>query len=83
MKTVSVCVCDALQQLKPQLKTKVVWNLHDDIAKVIERGLARGFDFNGKKKMMLKIMAIWGEENDNRFNEFVKSLVSKYMPIGS
>ncbi|KAK3205708.1 hypothetical protein Dsin_019754 [Dipteronia sinensis] len=52
MKTRSVSVCDAMQQLKPQMKTNVVWNLHDEIAKVIERGLARGFDFNGKKKMM-------------------------------
>ena len=72
-----------MQQRKPEKKTKVVWNLNDEIVKVIERGLALGFDFNGKKKVMLEIIAGMGNENDNRFHELVKSLVSKYMPLRS
>ncbi|TXG46270.1 hypothetical protein EZV62_028233 [Acer yangbiense] len=61
-------VCDSMQQWKPEMKTKVVWNLHNEIAKVIERGLALGFDFNGKKKMMLEIIVRKGK-NDNSCDE--------------
>ena len=83
MKTRSVSGCDSIQQRKPEVKTNVVWNLHDEIAKVIERGLARGLDFNGKKKVILEIIAMRVEKNDNRFHELVKILVSKYKPMES
>ena len=49
MKTRSSSACDIKLQQKPAKKIKVVWNLHDEIAKVIERDLACGFDFNGKR----------------------------------
>ncbi|KAK3206386.1 hypothetical protein Dsin_020432 [Dipteronia sinensis] len=77
MITMSSSACDIKLQQKPEEKIKVVWNLHDEIAKVIERGLARGFDFNGKKNEMLEIIARRGKENDNRFHDLVKRLVSK------
>ncbi|KAK3227023.1 hypothetical protein Dsin_006885 [Dipteronia sinensis] len=78
MKTRSSSACEMKLQQKPDETKKVVWNLHDEIAKVIVRGLARGFDFNGKHKEMLEIIAMRGEENDHRFHDLVKRLVSKY-----
>ncbi|KAK3219523.1 hypothetical protein Dsin_013493 [Dipteronia sinensis] len=60
MKTRSSSACEMKLQQKADETKKVVWNLHNEIAKVIVRGLARGFDFNGKRKEMLEIIAMRG-----------------------
>ncbi|KAI9153335.1 hypothetical protein LWI28_009772 [Acer negundo] len=57
-----------------EVKKKVVWSLEEEITKVIEKGMALGFEFNGKKKVLLEIITIRKKENDNRFHELVCKL---------
>ncbi|KAK3220673.1 hypothetical protein Dsin_014643 [Dipteronia sinensis] len=56
------------------------WNIENEIVKVLEKGMALGCDFYGKKKEMIEIMATRNE--DTRFHELVRILVSKIKPIG-
>ncbi|KAK3183467.1 hypothetical protein Dsin_030753 [Dipteronia sinensis] len=57
---------------------KELWNLEEEMAKVMEKGLAMGFDFNGRKEELKVIMARRKDMNDNRFFDLVKKLVCKF-----
>ena len=43
-----------------------MWNLVDEVAKVIETGKALGFDFNGREEEISVIVAIREEEDEER-----------------
>ncbi|KAI9177534.1 hypothetical protein LWI28_016398 [Acer negundo] len=61
-----------------KVNIKKLWNLEEETAKVLEKGLAMGFDFNGKKEELKEIMARRKDVNDNRFCDLVRRLVSKF-----
>ncbi|TXG55048.1 hypothetical protein EZV62_020304 [Acer yangbiense] len=46
-------------------------NLEDDIAKVLEKGLALGLNFKGKREELLDIINKRNVANDNRFRDLV------------
>ncbi|KAK3193094.1 hypothetical protein Dsin_024404 [Dipteronia sinensis] len=71
------------QHQNSKAKSRVVWNLEDQIAKVLESGLARGADFHGKKRELVEIIASRKVENDNRFHDLVRNLVFKYKHVVS
>ncbi|KAK0601437.1 hypothetical protein LWI29_024266 [Acer saccharum] len=52
-------------------------NLEDDVAKVLEKGLALGLNFNGRKEELLDIIAKRDVMNDNRFRDLVRRLLEK------
>ncbi|TXG70664.1 hypothetical protein EZV62_005599 [Acer yangbiense] len=52
-------------------------NLEDDVAKVLEKGLALGLNFNGRKEELLDIIAKRDVMNDNRFRDLVRRHVGK------
>ena len=56
----------------------MAWNLEDEVMKVLEKGMALGFNFNGKKKELLEIIAGREDVNDNRFQDLVRRLVLKH-----
>ncbi|KAI9186382.1 hypothetical protein LWI28_016723 [Acer negundo] len=51
---------------KTVINFKEVLNLEDEVAKVLEKGLALNLDFNGRKEL-IEIIAWRKEENDNSF----------------
>ncbi|KAK0595649.1 hypothetical protein LWI29_008692 [Acer saccharum] len=51
-------------------------NLEDDVAKVLEKGLALGLNFNGRKEELLDIIAKRDVMNDNRFRDLVRRLAA-------
>ncbi|KAK0586795.1 hypothetical protein LWI29_012456 [Acer saccharum] len=57
-------------------------NLEDDVAKVLEKGLALGLNFNGRKEELLDIIAKRDVMNDNRFRDLVRRLVLTYKAKG-
>ena len=65
-----------------ELNNKVTWNLEDEVAKVLEKGLALGFNFCGKKQELVEIIARRKEANDFRFRDLVRSLVLKHKAMG-
>ena len=60
-----------------------MWNLEEEIAKVLEVGLARGVNFYGNKRELTEIMASKKAENDNRFRDLVRTLVLKFKHVVS
>ncbi|KAK3225980.1 hypothetical protein Dsin_005842 [Dipteronia sinensis] len=50
-------VCSNLKNQNSELNSKEVWNLEDEVAKVLKKGLALGLNFNWKKKELLDIIA--------------------------
>ena len=44
----------------------MVWNLEEEIAKVIETGVALGFDFGGKEKTIKEELSRREKEDDDR-----------------
>ncbi|KAK3223404.1 hypothetical protein Dsin_010429 [Dipteronia sinensis] len=78
MKTRSSSVHDKIQYQIREFKNKVGWSLEEEIVKVLEKGMALGFDFNGKKKELLEIINSRKKENDTRFHDLVKNLVHKF-----
>ncbi|KAK0599175.1 hypothetical protein LWI29_002961 [Acer saccharum] len=61
---------------------KEVWNLEDEVTRVLEKGLALGLDLNGRKKELIEIIARREEENDSRFRDLVRRLVQNHKAIG-
>ena len=51
--------------------------------KVLEKGMALGFEFNGKKKELLEIINSRKKENDTRFHDLVRNLIQKFKPSRS
>ncbi|KAK0574882.1 hypothetical protein LWI29_030441 [Acer saccharum] len=41
--------CEKMKHRNPELINKVAWNLEDEVVKVLEKGMAPGFNFYGKK----------------------------------
>ncbi|KAK0577545.1 hypothetical protein LWI29_034786 [Acer saccharum] len=70
--------CEKTKQLNPKFINNMVWNLEDEVVKVLEKGMALGFNFNGKKKELLEIIAGREDVNDNRFQDLVRRLVLKH-----
>ncbi|KAK3199272.1 hypothetical protein Dsin_022687 [Dipteronia sinensis] len=79
----STSVHDKVQHQIRVVKNKVGWSLDEEIVKVLERGMALGFEFNGKKKELLEIINSRKKENDTRFHDLVRNLVQKHKPSGS
>ncbi|KAK3183320.1 hypothetical protein Dsin_030606 [Dipteronia sinensis] len=65
-----------------QTRSKEFCNLEDEVAKVLEKGLTLGLNFNGKRKELLDIIAKRDEVNDNRFRDLVRRLVLKNKATG-
>ncbi|KAK1565743.1 hypothetical protein Q3G72_033886 [Acer saccharum] len=57
-------------------------NLKDDIAKVLEKGLALGLNFKGKREELLDIINKRNVANDNRFRDLVSRLVMNFKAKG-
>ncbi|KAK3227326.1 hypothetical protein Dsin_007188 [Dipteronia sinensis] len=70
--------CEKMKQQNPERINIVAWNLEDKVAKVLEKGMALGFNFYGKKKELLEIIASREEVNNNRFRDLVRRLVLKH-----
>ncbi|KAK0579324.1 hypothetical protein LWI29_024585 [Acer saccharum] len=69
----------AIIQNQDQVARKeIVWNLEEEIAKVFEKGMDLGCEFNGRKKELREMMAMRDDKKDNRFRELVRWLVSNY-----
>ncbi|TXG65219.1 hypothetical protein EZV62_006494 [Acer yangbiense] len=51
-----------------EVNIKELYNLDEEIVKVMEKGMAMGFDFNGRKEELMEIMARRKDGNDNRKN---------------
>ncbi|KAK0576356.1 hypothetical protein LWI29_016017 [Acer saccharum] len=66
------------QDQEPEVNIKVLLNLEEEITKVMEKRMAMGFYFNGRKEELMEIMTRRGEGNDNKFRDLVRRLVSKY-----
>ncbi|KAK0595375.1 hypothetical protein LWI29_006006 [Acer saccharum] len=64
--------------LRGQINSKEVWNLEEEVTKVLEKGLAIGLNFNGRRKELLEIIARRKEVNDNRFQDLVRNLVQNH-----
>ena len=59
-------------------RKEIVWNLEEEIAKVFEKGMDLGCEFNGRKKELREMMAMRDDKKDNRFRELVRWLISNY-----
>ncbi|KAK3211863.1 hypothetical protein Dsin_016569 [Dipteronia sinensis] len=65
--------CNSMIQ-NAEINSKEVWNLEEEFAKVLEKGLAIGLNFNGRRKELLEIIAKRKEVNDNRFRDLMISI---------
>ncbi|KAK0583469.1 hypothetical protein LWI29_037316 [Acer saccharum] len=81
--TRSSSVHDKTQHQLREVKNKVGWCLEEEIVKVMEKGMALGFEFNGKKKELLEIISSRKKENDTRFHDLVRNMVQKLKPYVS
>ncbi|KAK0597159.1 hypothetical protein LWI29_022326 [Acer saccharum] len=63
-----------------EVQNKVGWSLEEEIVKVLKKGMAIGFEFNGKKKELLEIINSRKKEDDRRFHDLVRNLVQKLKP---
>ncbi|KAK0589005.1 hypothetical protein LWI29_008388 [Acer saccharum] len=61
--------CEKVMQQNFEINNKVTWNLEDEVAKVLEKVVALGFNFYGKKKELIEIIARRKEVNDIRFQD--------------
>ncbi|KAK3225267.1 hypothetical protein Dsin_005129 [Dipteronia sinensis] len=75
-------VCSNLKIQNSEIISMEIWNLEEEVMKVLEKGLAIGLNFNGRKKELLEIIARREEENDDRFRDLVRSLVQKHKATG-
>ncbi|KAK2639828.1 hypothetical protein Ddye_027623 [Dipteronia dyeriana] len=66
-----------MKQQNSELINKVVWNLEDEVVKVLEKGIAMRFNFYGRKKESIDIITK-RDMNDNRFRVLVRRLVLKH-----
>ncbi|TXG64505.1 hypothetical protein EZV62_011499 [Acer yangbiense] len=71
--------CEKTKQLNPKLVNNVAWNLEDEVVKVLEKGMALGFNFNGKKKELIEIIACREDVNDNRFQDLIKQVLLAFI----
>ncbi|TXG72187.1 hypothetical protein EZV62_000766 [Acer yangbiense] len=78
----SFSVCSNSKNQNSELNSKEVWNLEDEVAKVLEKGLALCLNFIGRKKRLLDIITKRDEMNDNRFRDLVRRLVFKNKAMG-
>ena len=46
----SFSACSNSKNQKSEINFKEVWNLEDEVTKVLKKGLALGLNFNGRKK---------------------------------
>ncbi|KAK3228404.1 hypothetical protein Dsin_000285 [Dipteronia sinensis] len=67
MVTRSSKACIISQHKNSEIKSRVVWNLEEVIAKVLEVGLSRVADFYCNKREFIEIMASRKVENDKGF----------------
>ncbi|KAK0600147.1 hypothetical protein LWI29_012125 [Acer saccharum] len=66
--------CEKRKQQNSEPNNKLTWNIEDEVVKVLEKGIALGFNFYGRKKELLDIIAKRDEVNDNRFQDLVRRL---------
>ena len=74
--------CEERKQQNSEPNNKLAWNIEDEVVKVLEKGMALGFNFNEKKNELLDIIAKRDKVNDNRFRDLVRRLVLKNKAIG-
>ncbi|TXG71110.1 hypothetical protein EZV62_006045 [Acer yangbiense] len=67
--------CEKVKLQNSGLNNKVMWNLEDEVAKVLEKGIALVFNFHGKEKELSEIISRREEVNDNRFRDLVRCVI--------
>ncbi|KAI9165576.1 hypothetical protein LWI28_016713 [Acer negundo] len=80
MKTRGSSIHNKIQHQIREVQNKVGWSLEEEIVKVLKKGMALGFEFNGKKKKLLEIINSRKKDNDTRFHVLVRNLVQKLKP---
>ncbi|KAK3194000.1 hypothetical protein Dsin_025310 [Dipteronia sinensis] len=61
----------------PDEKDMMRWNFEQEMVKVLEKGMAIGWDCKGNKKIFMEIIARRDEEDGGKFHELVRRLMVK------